>query len=293
MLGRYGSMLGAANGRLSFPARRELAERVLLLSSYYRIDPRLLIALVTVESAWRTRATSPVGALGLGQLMPGTAAGLGVDPTETYENLDGTARYLRRLLGKFSQSDERTRNRLALAAYNAGPGAVLKYGGVPPYAETRAYVVNVMSLWERFRTTTPAPASGIAFIRPPEEPVAAAVPRPVAAPVPATVRRSVPHARPRYAPALPSFSVFSHVRAPKLAAVRVPRFAGHRPAEPYPTVIGAAPERRAVVLLGFIRLRRAQSAPAAEATPASEPGVDAIADQAPFLAPPATRITHR
>jgi hypothetical protein len=99
---------------------------------------------VTVESAWRAHAVSPVGALGYGQLMPGTAAGLDVDALEPYENLDGTARYLRRMLNRYRTSDPETRMRLALASYNAGPYAVARFHGVPPYRETIAYVDNVL-----------------------------------------------------------------------------------------------------------------------------------------------------
>ncbi|GAC1404590.1 MAG: hypothetical protein NVSMB64_08040 [Candidatus Velthaea sp.] len=262
ILGRYGDMLGRANPRLSYPQRTELAERVLLLSSYYRIDPRLLIALVSVESAWRTRAVSPVGAQGLGQLMPGTAAGLGVDPTETYENLDGTARYLRRLLGRFAKTDERSRNRLALAAYNAGPAAVSKYGGVPPYAETRTYVGNVMALWKRFRSNTEAPHSGIEFMQ------------------------SMEHGGGAQAPALPSFSVplRRRLQLQRFALIPAPLLAGFSHTQPYPAIAGIAPERRARTLLGLIRLRRAR--PVATPEPVAAPGEDAIADQAWFLNPP-------
>jgi hypothetical protein len=163
---RYGEMLASQNSALSVSVRRELAGRVLLLSSYYQLDPRLLIALVSVESAWRSRAVSSVGARGLGQLMPGTAAALNVDAFETYENLDGTARYLRRLLMRFPQYAQRTRYRYALAAYNAGPGAVDRYHGVPPYSETRSYVTRVMGLWEQFthQTATIPSREALAYI---------------------------------------------------------------------------------------------------------------------------------
>jgi hypothetical protein len=76
--------------------------------------------------------------------MPGTAASLNVDPLEPYENLDGTARYLRRAMNRYVTRDLQTRMRLALASYNAGPAAVARYNGVPPYRETRAYVDNVL-----------------------------------------------------------------------------------------------------------------------------------------------------
>jgi hypothetical protein len=154
LVARYADALGAANGRLPPAARRDLAERVLLLSSYYKIDPSLLAALVTVESACRSRAVSPAGALGYGQLMPGTASALHVDALEPYENLDGTARYLRRMLNRFAGRDQLTRMRLALASYNAGAGAVDRYRGIPPYRETRAYVANVLRTRQTFVAST-------------------------------------------------------------------------------------------------------------------------------------------
>jgi hypothetical protein len=141
---RYAEALQEANGHLTPAARYDLAQRFLLLASYYRIDPALLMAIVTVESSWHARAISPVGALGYGQLMPATAARLDVDPLEPYENLDGTARYLRRLLNRYAGRGGEQRVRLAVASYNAGPGAVDRYGGIPPYRETQTYVLHVL-----------------------------------------------------------------------------------------------------------------------------------------------------
>ena len=94
----------------------------------------LFLRLVQQESGWNPQARSHKGAHGLAQLMPGTAAKLGVDPRDPIQNLDGGARYLRMMYNTFGSWQ------LALAAYNAGPGAVAKYGGVPPYRETRNYV---------------------------------------------------------------------------------------------------------------------------------------------------------
>lgn len=94
----------------------------------------LFLRLVQQESGWRPNAKSHKGALGLAQLMPETARRLGVDPTDPQENLEGGARYLARQYRAFGSW------RLALAAYNAGPEAVKKYGGVPPYNETTNYV---------------------------------------------------------------------------------------------------------------------------------------------------------
>jgi soluble lytic murein transglycosylase-like protein len=97
----------------------------------------LFLKLVQVESAWKQDAISPKGAIGLAQLMPGTARVLRVDPHDPAQNLEGGARYLSQMYKRFRSW------RLALAAYNAGPGAVRQHGGVPPYAETRAYVRRI------------------------------------------------------------------------------------------------------------------------------------------------------
>ncbi len=100
----------------------------------YGIPEDLFLRLVQQESGWNPGARSHKGATGLAQLMPGTAAKLGVDPHDPVQNLHGGARYLRMMYNQFGNW------RLALAAYNAGPGAVQKYNGIPPYRETRNYV---------------------------------------------------------------------------------------------------------------------------------------------------------
>ncbi|MCV2889302.1 lytic transglycosylase domain-containing protein [Ruegeria aquimaris] len=100
----------------------------------HSVPEDLFLRLVQQESGWNPRAKSHKGALGLAQLMPETARRLGVDPHNPYENLDGGARYLSRQYSRFKSW------RLALAAYNAGPEAVTRHGGVPPYEETRNYV---------------------------------------------------------------------------------------------------------------------------------------------------------
>jgi len=104
------------------------------------IPADLFLRLVQQESGWNPAARSHKGALGLAQLMPETARILRVDPTDPYENLDGGARYLKRQYQAFGSWN------LALAAYNAGPGAVKKYGGIPPYAETKNYVKVIAGL---------------------------------------------------------------------------------------------------------------------------------------------------
>jgi len=148
-LAAYARVLTKFNPNLSTSESRALADRVRMESLFYRLDPRLLVALVATESSWHPYAVSPVGARGLGQLMPGTAAGLGVDPFSAHDNLNGTARYLRGLLDRYAAYPQTQRYRLALAGYNAGPGAVERFAGIPPYSETQAYVRNVMSLYDR------------------------------------------------------------------------------------------------------------------------------------------------
>jgi hypothetical protein len=107
------------------------------------VDPRLLAALVWSESGFRADAVSGAGARGLAQLMPGTAAGMGLDPDDPLQNLEGGARYLRAGLDRFGTPE------LALAAYNAGPGNVERYGGVPPFDETQRYVSIVLDRYQQ------------------------------------------------------------------------------------------------------------------------------------------------
>jgi soluble lytic murein transglycosylase-like protein len=114
------------------------------------IDPALLKGLVSQESGFNPSARSGAGAVGLTQLMPGTASALGVtNPLDPAQSLQGGAKYLREQLDRFGGDET-----LALAAYNAGPGAVQKYGGVPPYAETQNYVTSVMGKAAAFRGGT-------------------------------------------------------------------------------------------------------------------------------------------
>ena len=106
----------------------------------HRVPESLFLRLVRQESGWNPGAVSPKGAIGLAQLMPATARLLQVDPHDPTENLRGGARYLRMMYDEFGSW------RLALAAYNAGPEAVRKYRGVPPFSETRNYVQVILAL---------------------------------------------------------------------------------------------------------------------------------------------------
>jgi cell wall-associated NlpC family hydrolase len=110
----------------------------------YGISPALLAGVAKTESGFNTSAVSSTGATGLMQFMPATAKGLGVDATDPASSIDGAARYLSQLTRQFGSSE------LALAAYNAGPGTVQRYGGMPPYAETKSYVQKVTSAAEAY-----------------------------------------------------------------------------------------------------------------------------------------------
>jgi soluble lytic murein transglycosylase-like protein len=116
-------------------------------SATWQVDPSLVKAIIANESGFDANATSKVGAQGLMQLMPSTAQSLGVrNAYDPAQNVAGGTRYLKGLLNRFNGDV-----RLAVAAYNAGPGAVEKYGDVPPYAETQNYVQNVLGSYAKYR----------------------------------------------------------------------------------------------------------------------------------------------
>lgn len=115
------------------------------------LDPAVLHGLIQQESGFDPTATSSAGAAGLTQLMPGTASSLGVaNPLDAAESIEGGARYLSEMMSRFGGNTAD-----ALAAYNAGPGAVQQYGGVPPYAETESYVSKVLGYAETYRQSHP------------------------------------------------------------------------------------------------------------------------------------------
>ena len=123
----------------------------------YGIDPALLKGLIRQESNFNPSARSGAGAQGLTQLMPGTAASLGVtDASDPAQAIDGGAKYLKQQLDRFGGDASK-----ALAAYNAGPGAVAKYGGVPPYAETQNYVQKVLGYAAEYEGTAAAATSAV------------------------------------------------------------------------------------------------------------------------------------
>ena len=125
--------------------REKITEMIREVSARYRVDPALVRAVIQTESNWNTNAVSRVGALGLMQLVPGTAQQLGVsNALDPKQNLDGGVRYLHSLLERYNGDLDK-----ALAAYNAGPGAVDRAGGIPRYRETRNYVQKVTDSYYR------------------------------------------------------------------------------------------------------------------------------------------------
>lgn len=108
----------------------------------YQVDPRLVAAVAQTESGGSQDAVSPAGAVGVMQLMPDTAAGLGVNPYDKAQNIEGGAKYLRQMMDTFGGDVQK-----AVAAYNAGPQAVKEYNGVPPYRETQDYVNRVLDIY--------------------------------------------------------------------------------------------------------------------------------------------------
>lgn len=133
-----GAVPGASVPRWTGGYRGEWLGEARRAAGRHGVPEDLFLRLVQQESGWNAGAVSPKGALGLAQLMPATARKLGVDPSDPRQNLDGGARYLAAQYRKYRDWA------LALAAYNAGPGAVDRHGGIPPYRETQGYVAAIL-----------------------------------------------------------------------------------------------------------------------------------------------------
>jgi soluble lytic murein transglycosylase-like protein len=119
----------------------------------YALPDSFVRSVMRAESGFQANAVSPKGAIGLMQLMPETARELGVDPRDPHQNADGGAQYLRDLLARYESDPNQVL--LALAAYNAGPAAVERYHGVPPYRETREYILRVLKNWDQTPDNNP------------------------------------------------------------------------------------------------------------------------------------------
>ena len=142
---------------LAAPARaapQEVSQAIQDASARHAVSRPLVEAIAWQESRFRQAAVSPKGAMGVMQLMPGTARALGVDAADLKGNIEGGVTYLAQLLQRFGDLP------LALAAYNAGPEAVQRYGGVPPYAETQAYVKGVLGRLSAAAATRNSPLGG-------------------------------------------------------------------------------------------------------------------------------------
>ena len=149
----------------SLPAGTPYAAEITAAAQANGLDPALLAGLIKQESGFNPTAGSPAGARGLTQLMPGTAAGLGVtNVLDPVQSINGGAKYLKQQLDAFGGDVAK-----ALAAYNAGPGAVKRFGGIPPYAETQNYVRIVQANAASYRTTS-APSSSTPSFSPSNAP---------------------------------------------------------------------------------------------------------------------------
>jgi soluble lytic murein transglycosylase-like protein len=144
----YTNTISYFNSRLSAPQRDLIAEAILRFSMSNGLDPRLTMSVIAVESSFRPEARSNHGAMGLGQLMPGTAAGMGVtNAYDPVQNVQAAVKLIRGHLNNYKKRPDAFS--VALAAYNAGSGAVRRHGGVPPYRETVNHIWKVHRLYKQ------------------------------------------------------------------------------------------------------------------------------------------------
>ena len=148
-----GRIVGSWNPSLSAVERERIGDAVMGCTDRYDLDPTLVTAVIFVESRGRPWARSPKGAMGLMQLMPGTARELAVaNPFDPAQNIEGGTAYLRSLLERYAGHKNQVHR--ALAAYNAGPAKVDLYRGLPPYRETLDFVTRVVNQFNRLRSQT-------------------------------------------------------------------------------------------------------------------------------------------
>jgi soluble lytic murein transglycosylase-like protein len=150
VMSAYVAAIRYFNAGIDASEAQRIVDAILRDAADERVDPRLVVAIVATESSFDRTARSSSGAMGLGQLMPGTAADDGVNNADDVDqNIRGTVLTLKGNLQHYARFDVQRQYLYAIAAYNAGSGAVDEYGGIPPYDETVHYVMKVVVLWRR------------------------------------------------------------------------------------------------------------------------------------------------